>query len=118
MHNPVWSGAADEFSDKGACNIVLLNLPEGTRNQTPQPTEIGRRVDIAGDDARTENRQALEANPLDGFFFQAHDPPVADPAFCGASRRREQSKPRDASGVTTTGKTADNANFQSLQFLL
>jgi hypothetical protein len=34
MDNPVWVRAADEFSDKGAPDIVLLDRPESTRNQT------------------------------------------------------------------------------------
>src|SRR5437667_3912283 len=73
---------------------------------------------IACDDARTENRQAFEAYSLNHFFFQPHDPHIANLAFCGASRCRKQSKLRDTSGVTTTGKTTDHPNFERLQFLL
>src|SRR5258705_11046721 len=69
IHHPVWGRAADEFSDKGARDIVLFNRPEWTRNQTPQPSCIARRMGIACDDARAENRQAFEAYPLNRFFF-------------------------------------------------
>ena len=61
IDDTVWGRAADEFSDKGAPDVVLLNRPESTRNQTPQPSSIARRMGIACDDARAENRQALEA---------------------------------------------------------
>jgi hypothetical protein len=75
-------------------------------------------MDIACDDARAENRQAFEADSLNRFFFQPHDPCIANPACWAASRCREQRKLRDTSGVTTTGKTTDHANFEGLQFLL
>ncbi len=117
INDSVWDRVADEFSDKGARDIVLLNRPEWTRNETPQPGGIARRMGIACDDARAENRQAFEAYPLNGFFFQPHDPHIANPAFRGASRCREQSKLRDTSGVTTTGKTTDDPDFERLQFL-
>jgi len=118
INNSVWGRAADEFSDKGAPDIVLLNRPEWTRNQTPQPGSIARRMGITCDDARAENRQACEAYPFNRFFFQPHDPGIANPASCGASRGREQSKLPDTPGVTTTGKTTDNSDFECLQFLL
>src|SRR4030095_5021568 len=69
IDNPVRGRATDEFSDKSARDIVLLNRPEWTRNQTPQPSNIARRMGIACDDARAENRQAFEAYPLNRFFF-------------------------------------------------
>src|SRR4249919_3200076 len=69
INHSVWGRAADEFSDKGAPDIVLLNRPEWTRNQTPQPGRITRCMRIARNDARAENRQALEAYPLHRFFF-------------------------------------------------
>jgi hypothetical protein len=69
INNPVWGRAADEFSDKSAPDIVLLNRPESTRNQTPQPGSIARRMGVACDDARAENRQAFEAYPFNRFFF-------------------------------------------------
>jgi hypothetical protein len=105
-------------ADKGAPDIVLLDRSESTRNQTPQPSNIARRMDIASDDSWPEDRQALEAYPLNRFFFQPHDPHIADPAFCGASHSREQRELRDTSGVATSGKTTDNLNFEGLQFRL
>jgi hypothetical protein len=69
INKPAWSRAADEFSDKGAPDIVLLNCPESTRNQTPQPSSVARRMGIACDDTRAENCQALEAYLLNRFFF-------------------------------------------------
>src|SRR5678809_825428 len=33
ISNPIWGRAADEFSDKSARDIVLLNCAEWTRNQ-------------------------------------------------------------------------------------
>src|SRR5437899_12703500 len=68
IHNPVWGRAADEFSDKGAPDIVLLNRPEWTRNQAPQPSRIAPRMGIACDDAPADNGQALEAYPFKRFF--------------------------------------------------
>jgi hypothetical protein len=35
IHNPVWGRATDEFSDKSAPDIVLLNRAKTSRNQTP-----------------------------------------------------------------------------------
>ena len=83
-----------------SCSIA----PKWTRNQTPQPGRIARRMGIAGNDARPENRQPIEAYRLNRFFFQPHDAHVANPAFGVASHGREQRKMRDASGVTATGK--------------
>ena len=85
---PFGRRVADEFSDKGTPDIVLLNRPEWTGNQTSQPRNIARRMDIARDDARAENRQAFEAYPLNRFFFQPHHPRVTNPALCGAARCR------------------------------
>jgi hypothetical protein len=69
IHNPVWGRAADEFSDKGAPDIVLLNRTKRSRNQTPQPSYVPRRVSIACDNSRTKNREALEAYSLNRLFF-------------------------------------------------
>ena len=69
MHNAVWHRAADEFSDKGAPDIVLFNGPEPPGNQTPQPGRIARRMDIAADDARPENRQTFEADASEPLTF-------------------------------------------------
>jgi len=117
IHNPVGC-RADEFSDKGARDIVLLNRPEPARNQTPKPGRIARRVDVAADDAWPKDRQAFEAYRLNRFFFQAHHPRIANPALYVASDCGEQRKPRDPSGVTPTGKATDHPDFESLQLLL
>lgn len=69
IHNPVWGRAAEEFSDKGAPDIVLFNCAKTPRNQTPQPSDIARRVSIACDNSRTKNREALETYPLNGLFL-------------------------------------------------
>ena len=45
-------------SATNARDIVLLNRPEWTRNQTTEPRSIARCVGIASDDARAENRHA------------------------------------------------------------
>jgi uncharacterized protein len=86
IHNPVWGRTADEFGDKGAPDIVLLNRAKTSRNQPPQPSHIARRVSIACDNSRTKNREALEAYPLNRLFFQPHDPGIANYTFRGASR--------------------------------
>src|SRR5882757_5617568 len=118
IHDPVWSRAADEISDKGAPDIVLLDGAKTPRNQTPQPGYIAWRVRIACDNSRTKNREALEADPLNRLFFEPHDPHIANPAFRGASHCREQRKPCDTPGPTTAGKAPDHANFEGLQLLL
>jgi hypothetical protein len=117
IHDPVWGRAIDEFSDKGAPDIVLLNRAKRPRNQTPQPGYIARCVSVAGDNARTKNRQTLEAYRLNRLFLQPHHPRIANPAFRGASRCREQRKPCDAPGLATAGKTTNHADFEGLQFL-
>src|SRR6188508_274717 len=101
IHHTVLGRAGDEFSDKGARDIVLLYRTEWTGDQAPQPRRIARRMSIAGDDARAENRQPFETYALNRFFFQPHDPRIANPACGRASRCREQRKLRDTSGVTT-----------------
>src|SRR6267154_5085542 len=118
IHNPVWGRAADEFSDKGAPDIVLLDRAKTSRNQPTQPSHIARRVGIACDNSRTKNREALEAYSLNRLFFEPHDPHIANPAFRGASHCREQRKLCDTPGLTTAGKATDHANFEGLQFLL
>jgi hypothetical protein len=55
-HNPVFGRAADEFSDTGAPDIVLLNRAKTSRNQTPEPSYIARGMPIACDNSRTKNR--------------------------------------------------------------
>jgi hypothetical protein len=68
IHNPVWGRAVDEFSDKGAPNIVLLNGAKTPRNQTTQPSHIALRASIACDNSWTKNREALEAYLLRLLF--------------------------------------------------
>jgi hypothetical protein len=112
IHNPVRGRAADELSDKGAPDIVLLDRAKRSGNETPQPGDIARCVGIAGDNSRTENREALEACSLNRLFLQPHDPHIAKPAFRGAPHGREQRKPCDTPGPTTLGKATDHADFE------
>src|SRR6476620_4994723 len=118
IHNPVGGRTADEFSDKGAPDLVLLNRPEPARNQTPQPRRIARRMDIAADDARPEDRQAFEAYRLNRLFFQPHDSRIANPALCVAACRGKERKPGDPSSVTSPRKATAHPHFESLQCLL
>jgi hypothetical protein len=69
IFNPVWGRAADEFSDKGAPDIVLLNRAKTSCNQASKPSYIARRVSIACDNSRTKNCQALETYPLNRLFL-------------------------------------------------
>jgi hypothetical protein len=112
INHPVWSGAANGFHDKGAPDVILVNRSEWTRNQTPQPSNIARRMDIACDHPRSENRQAFEAYSFHRLFFQPHDPRVANPAR-GASRCRRQRKLRDPSGVTNHGQNHRRRQFRA-----
>src|SRR5579864_391488 len=62
IHDARGGRAMDEFSGKSAPDIILLNCSPPSRNETPQPGSIARRVSIACDNSRAENRQALEAD--------------------------------------------------------
>src|SRR3982751_1820975 len=114
IRNPVWGRAADEFSDKSAPDIVLLNGAETSGDQTPQRGYIVRLVRIPCNNSRTKNREPFEADRLNRLFLQPHDPHIANPAFRGASHSREQGKPSDTPGLTTAGKATDHANFEGL----
>src|SRR6202035_5374302 len=107
-------GVVDEFSDKGAPDIVLLNRAKRAGNETPQPGCIVRRVRIACDNTGAKNREALEAHSLNRLFLQPHDPRIANSAFRAASRCREQRKPGDTSGPTAAVKAANDANCERL----
>ena len=69
IHDAIGGRATDEFSSESAPDIVLLNRPKRSRNETPQPSSIARRVSIAYDNSRAENRQTFEADTLNRFFF-------------------------------------------------
>jgi hypothetical protein len=69
IHDAIGGRATDEFSGKSAPDIILLNRPKPSRNETPQPSSIARRVSIACDNSRAENRQTFEADTLNGFFL-------------------------------------------------
>src|ERR1700722_11185109 len=114
IHDPVWRRAKDEFSDKGASDVILLDRAKPSRNQTPQPCDIARRVSIACDNTGAKNREALEADPSNRLFLQPHDPHIANPAFRGASHGREQRKSCDTPGLTTSGEATDHANLEGL----
>ncbi len=123
IHSSVWGRAADEFSDKGASYVVLLDRAKTSRNQTPQPSDIARRVSIACDNSRTKNHEALEAYSFDRLFFQPHDSYIADPAFRAASHGRKQTKLCDTSSMTTAAKPptapiSSAFNSSSLHFML
>jgi hypothetical protein len=93
-----------------SCSIV----PKRPGESDAQPSYIARRVNIACDNSRTKNREAMEAYPLNRLFFQSHDPHIANPAFRGASHCREQRKLCATPGLTTAGKATDHANFEGL----
>ena len=118
IHNTVGGRAAEKFRDKRAPDVVLLDRAKRSGNETPQPGDIARRVSIARDNSRAENREALEAYRLNRLFLQTHHPRVANPAFRAASRCREQRKPCDPPGVTPAREATDHADFEGLQFLL
>jgi hypothetical protein len=72
--------ALDEFSDERARDVVLLNRPEGSGNEASQPGGIGRRMGIARDDPRAEDRQVVEADRSNGLFFEPHHARIPNPA--------------------------------------
>lgn len=57
--NTVPSGAEPSmnFGDKDAPDIVLLDRAERSRNQTPQPSHVARRVNIACDNSRPKRQK-------------------------------------------------------------
>ena len=69
MRYPLRVRTAEELSNEGAPDIVLINRAKGARNQAPQPSQIARRVSIACDNPWPKDREALEAYPFDRFFF-------------------------------------------------
>src|ERR1700761_8022734 len=74
--SPVRGRDLKPISDKGAPDIVLIDGAERSGNEAPQPGEIARGVGIAGDNSRTKDREALEADRLNSFFLHPHDADV------------------------------------------
>ena len=69
IHDAIGGRATDEFSGKSAPDIILLNRPKRSRNETPQLSNMARRISIACDNSRAENGQTFEADTLNRFFF-------------------------------------------------
>jgi hypothetical protein len=69
IHDTIGRQAIGEFSGKSARDIILLNRPKWSGDETPQPSNVARRVSIPRDNARAENDQSFEAGNSNRFFF-------------------------------------------------
>src|SRR4051794_39927712 len=71
----------------GVCSsdVVLVDGAELSGDESSEPFDVAWRVFVAADDAGLEDREALEADRCDGFFFLPHDAHVPDPALRGAA---------------------------------
>ena len=114
-HDTAGGRRTGELGGERPADLVLINRPDGTGNQTAEPGQIGWRVRVTGNDAGTEQGEVREADRLDGLLLHAHHSRVTDTAAGTAPRCRQQREVTHAGRVTSPGEAADDADFERLQ---
>src|SRR5580692_5773755 len=107
----------EKFTDKGPTDIVLINRPKRSWNETPQQSKKPWGVRIARNDAGAKNCQTLKSEAPHRIFFFAHDAGITNPALSAAPGCRKKSESFDSRRQAATRKRADQANLQLLNAL-
>jgi hypothetical protein len=94
----------------------LIDIAKRARHESSQPTDPGRGMSVANDDAGAKNGEAGKTDVAYGVFLHPHDAGVAKPAAGRASCGRKQAKLGDPGIVAAARKGTDNAEFKPLQF--
>src|SRR5580692_10645056 len=100
----------------GASENSLMNTAKRPRHEASQPTDPGRGMSVADNDAGAKYGEAGKTDITHGVFLHAHDSRIAKPAASCASCRRKQAKLGDSGVTAATRKGADDAELKSLQF--
>src|SRR5580658_11171982 len=106
-----------KFIDKGPTDIVLINSPKRSWNETPQQSKNRRGVRITRNDTGAKNRQTFKSEAPHRIFFFAHDAGITNPALSAAPGCREKPESFDSCRQAATRKRADQANFEFLNVL-
>ena len=101
---------------RSCTEVVMVNRPKRSWNQTPQQSQKPWGVRITRNDAGAKNCQTFKSEAPHRIFFFAHDARIANPAAGCASCRREQAKLGDSGEAAATCKPTDDAEFESFQF--
>src|SRR5580692_3051603 len=73
----------------GATESSLINIAKRPRHEASQPTDPGRGMSVADNDAGAKYGEAGKTDVAQGVFLHAHDSRIAKPAASGASCCRE-----------------------------
>src|ERR1700730_8882414 len=109
--------AVEKFTDKGPTDIVLINGPKRSRNETPQQSKKPWGVRIARNDAGAKNCQMFKSEAAHCIFLFAHDAGITNPALGATPGCRKKSESFDSRRQAAPRKRADQANFQLLDVL-
>src|SRR5580704_4064755 len=101
----------------GATENSLINIAKRPRHEASQPTDPGRGMSVADNDAGAKYGEAGKTGVAHGVFLHAHYPRIAKPAASCASCRRKQAKLGDSGVMAATRKGTDDADLKSSQFL-
>jgi hypothetical protein len=94
----------------------LINVAKPPGYEASQPTDPGRGMSVADNDAGTKDGKAGEADVAHGVFFHAHYTDIAEPATGCASYRGEQAKLGYSGIVAATRKSTNDTELKSFQF--
>ena len=100
----------------GAAEDSLINIAKRSRHEASQPTDPGRGMSVANNDAGAIYGEAEKTDIAHSVFLHAHYSRIAKPAASCASCRGKQAKLRDSGVMAATRKGTDDADLKSLQF--
>jgi len=98
----------------GASENSLINTAKRSRNESSQPTDPGRGMSVADNDAGAKDGEAGKTDVAHGVFLHTHYADIAKPAADGASYRRKHAKLGDPGVMARKG--SDDAEFKAPQF--
>ncbi len=95
----------------------LINIAKPPRHEASQPTDPGRGMSVAYNDAGAKDGEAGKTDIAHGVFLHSHYADISKPAASCASHRRKQAKLLDSGVVAAPRKCTNDAKFKSFQFL-
>src|ERR1700733_4820568 len=94
----------------------LIDIAERPEHEASQPTDPGRGMSVADNDAGAKYGETGKTDITHDVFLHAHYPRITKPAASCASCRRKQAKLSDSGIMAATRKGTHDAEFKSLQF--
>ena len=107
----------EKFTDKGPTDIVLINRPKRSGDETPQQSKELGGVRIPRDYPGPKNCQSFKSEPPYRIFLFAHDAGITNPALSATPGRRKKSESLDSPSQAAACKCAYQSNFQLLNVL-